>query len=98
MSEIKIHILALQDSGKLFQTKEGKTLYGNNHIEHFQFDTGKNDTLAFIIDEGIIHYVIKEVKFQTNVTARAMVLTIPKINNRKPINLINVYAPPSYNS
>jgi hypothetical protein len=68
MCDLKVHFIAAQDSGKLFQTKEGKAIYGNYHIEHYQFGTGKNDTLAFIIDEGIIHQIIKDVKFTTSST------------------------------
>jgi exonuclease III len=95
MCELKIHIIALQDTGKLFQTKEGKLTYGNYHIEHYQFGEGKNDSLAFIIDEGITHHIIKELKFTTNACARTMVLTIPKILQGKDLHLINTYAPPS---
>ncbi len=96
MSNLKIHIIALQDSGPLFQTKEGKLMYGNYHIEYFQFGEGKNDTLAFIIDEGIMYHLIKEIKFINNQAARTLALMVPKILNGEDLYLINTYAPPTH--
>jgi exonuclease III len=97
MSDLKIHVVALQDCGLLFQTPEGRSLYGNYVIEQFRFGDGKSDTLAFIIDEGIAYHIIKDIKIQTSKDARAMVLTIPKTVNKQDLHLINTYAPPSHN-
>jgi exonuclease III len=93
LSDLKVHIIAIQDSGKLYQTQEGRAQFGNYHIEHFQFGEGKNDTLAFIIDEGITHHIIKEIKFNTSKVARTMVLTLPKIYNGSDLHIVNTYAP-----
>ncbi len=98
MSDLKIHIIALQDSGELFQTKEGKSMYGNYHIEYFRFGEGKNDTLAFIIDEGIMYHLIKEIKFITNQAARTMTLIVPRVLNGEDLYLINTYAPATHNN
>lgn len=53
--------------------------------------------MAFIIDEGIVHSLLKEVKFYTSEAARTMVLTLPKILNEQSLHIINTYAPPSSN-
>ena len=57
MSNLKIHIVALQDCGLVFQSKQGKAQFGNYKLEMFKFGEGKNDTLAFMIDEGIINFL-----------------------------------------
>src|SRR5215218_908637 len=77
MSDLKIHIVALQDTGLLFTTAEGKAAHGNYHIEQYKFGEGKADTLAFLIDEGIKNHIIKEQKVVTNEKARAMMIILP---------------------
>lgn len=62
MSELKIHIIALQDTGYMYTTAEGKRAHGNYHIEQFTFGTGKADTLALLMDEGIKQHIIRDNK------------------------------------
>src|SRR5690349_6010861 len=58
MKGLKAHVLALQDVGHMYPTKEGKAECSNYHLEQFRFGSGKSDTLALIIDEGIQQHFI----------------------------------------
>ena len=93
---MKIHIVALQDCGLLFQSKQGKAQFGSYKLEMFKFGEGKNDTLAFMIDEGIINFLRQEKPIITNEAARSLILVLPSILKMKePFYIINTYAPPS---
>ena len=96
ITNLKINIIALQDCGYLFQSKQGKAQYGNYKLEIFKFGEGKNDTLAFIIDEGTVNFLLKENSIKTNVAARSLILTVHSLlKNDEPFHIINTYAPPS---
>ena len=96
MSNLKLHIIALQDTGHIYATRESKRQYGDYQLITFQFGENKCDTLAFLIDEGIYQQVIKSPFVIKSNKARAMVIPVPKITGAGPLYIVNTYAPPKH--
>jgi exonuclease III len=96
MSIFKAHIIALQDCGHIYKSNESKQLYGDYKVHQFNFSKNKNDTLAFIIDEGMVHHIMQgSAKFIENADSRTLVLQLTKIYNNQDFFIVNTYAPPN---
>ena len=94
MADTKTHIIALQDTGVIHEQTKLKQFFGDYQIIKFRFAENRNDTLAFIIEEGIYHKFLNNTKIFKNEKARAMGITIPNATNKKDLILVNTYAPP----
>lgn len=98
MSNLQIHIMALQDTGFLYNYVIDKQNFGNYQIIQFSFSKQHNDTLAFIIDEGVFFHYLKDTNnIIKDEKARAILLKLPGalIHNHSEINILNIYAPPN---
>lgn len=98
MASLKIHIMALQDVGYFNKTLESKQQYGDYKVFYYKFSEKTNDTLAFLLDEGIYHHVIKERLVTERPDAHSYILTIPNIlDEEQSLHIVNTYAPAKNN-
>jgi hypothetical protein len=77
-------------------------MYGDYKIIQYQFGDNNYDTLAFVIDEGTAHHILKN-NFQTikDASARCLILVVPNAledSTGTNLYLINIYVPPANHS
>lgn len=97
MSDLKIHIVALQDTGHIITTKQSKRVYGDYQVFSFQFGENPCDTVALVLDEGIFHHIVKSTNTTlTSQKARAIAIKLPAIignTGSSAFYVVNTYAP-----